>query len=49
MSMMFAGAKSFTGDLSKWQIGKVTNMYAMFSGARAFNSDLSKWQTGNVT
>ena len=36
-------------DISKWDTGKVTNMYSMFGGATAFNGDLSKWDTGNVT
>ena len=49
MGSMFKGASSFTSDLSKWQVGKVTNMNAMFEYADKFDSDLSQWQVGKVT
>ncbi|ENL7070958.1 BspA family leucine-rich repeat surface protein, partial [Campylobacter coli] len=31
------------GDLSKWDVSKVTNMDSMFKGCENFNGDLSKW------
>jgi len=37
------------GDISKWDVSKVTNMGKMFQSARNFNGDLSKWDVGNVT
>ena len=41
--------RAFTFDLSRWDVGKVTNMRCMFWGATAFTSDLSKWDVGKVT
>ena len=49
MSLMFDGATAFNGDVSKWQVGNVTNMSHMFSGATIFNGDLSKWDVSQVT
>ena len=44
------GAKStFNGDISKWDTGKVTTMYAMFYNASAFNRDIGSWNTAQVT
>jgi len=40
--------RRFNEDLSKWNVGKVTNMYSMFNVAMAFNSDISKWDVRNV-
>ena len=40
---------SFNGDISKWDVSKVTNMEGMFYGARTFNGDISKWDTSKVT
>ena len=45
---MFAGAKSFNSDLSKWDVGRVINMASMFEESFAFNSDLSNWDVANV-
>ena len=43
-------AKSvFNGDVSKWDVSKVTTMYRTFSYASAFNGDVSKWDVGRVT
>lgn len=49
MAEMFANAKRFNQDISRWNVGKVTDMYAMFSGATAFNQDLGAWDVRNVT
>ena len=43
------GHSSFNGDLSRWDVGQVTNMHGMFSGATSFNGDLSSWDVGQVT
>ena len=45
---MFDQAKGFNADISKWDVGKVTDMVVMFDTATAFNSDLSEWHVGNV-
>ena len=42
------GAETFNGDISKWDVGHATTMYAMFQGAEAFNRDISKWDVGRV-
>lgn len=39
---------SFNQDISKWDVGNVTDMYGMFYGASLFNQDISKWNVGNV-
>jgi len=49
MSGMFAGATSFNGDLSNWNVSSVMDMPFMFSEATSFNSDLNNWNVSNVT
>ena len=43
------GANKFNGDLSKWDLSKVTDMRAMFNSASSFNGDISKWDVSRVT
>ena len=43
------GAKTFRGDISKWDVSRVTDMAEMFSSAPLFNGDLSKWDVSSVT
>ena len=43
------GVVKFNGDLSKWDVSRVTNMQDMFSSASAFNGDISKWDVSRVT
>ena len=45
----FGGKSTFNGDISKWDTGKVTNMYYMFYQASAFNQDIGSWNTAQVT
>merc|ERR1711970_576152 len=45
---MFFQASSFNGDLSKWDVSKVTDMSGMFYQASSFNGDLSKWDVSRV-
>ena len=37
----------FNGDISGWDVSRVTNMDSMFKNSK-FNGDLSKWNTENV-
>ena len=48
MSRIFAGATSFNGDISKWDVSRVKGMNYMFRAARSFNHDLSKWDVSRV-
>merc|ERR1719316_2649657 len=45
---MFEGNSRFNGDLSKWDVSRVTGMSSMF-GDSSFNGDLSKWDVSQVT
>lgn len=38
----------FYGDISKWDVSKVTNMEGMFYSNPDFNGDLSKWKVSKV-
>ena len=46
---MFHGAHRFNGDLSVWDVSKVTDMSAMFHEAHRFNGDISAWNVSKVT
>ncbi|ATZ16800.1 hypothetical protein ELUMI_v1c00720 [Williamsoniiplasma luminosum] len=46
---LFLEAKTFNGDISKWNTSNITNMMQMFGGAEIFNGDISNWNTSNVT
>merc|ERR1719174_2696301 len=48
MFAVYSRGKHFNGDLSKWNVGKVTIMDNMFSAAKSFNKDLSKWDVAQV-
>ena len=43
------GLEAFNGDISKWDVSKVTDMKFMFRNATAFNQDISKWNVAKVT
>ena len=43
---MFASATSFNGDVSRWDVRKVTSTEGMFKNAANFNQDLSDWSFG---
>ena len=49
MKNMFYFARSFTGNLSEWDVSSVTDMESMFSSASAFNGDISGWDVSSVT
>ena len=44
---MFWGSL-FNGDISKWDVSSVENMYCMFAASK-FEGDISKWDVSNVT
>jgi surface protein len=44
----FGRAENFGGDLSRWDVSKVTTMNGMFRRAAKFDSDISRWNTGSV-
>ncbi len=46
---MFYDAKSFSGDLSGWDVSRVTDMFGTFWGAESFSGDLSGWDVSRVT
>ena len=49
MNSMFAGASSFNGNISSWNVSAVTNMDGMFAGASSFNGNISSWNVSAVT
>ena len=49
MIVMFYGATSFNGDLSRWNVSNVVNMGSMFLGATSFNRQLGgAWSTSTA-
>ena len=48
MHSLFTYESEFNGDISKWDVGNVTNMSGMFEQSE-FNGDISKWDVSNVT
>ena len=49
MDSLFVNEAEFNGNLSRWQVGQVTDMSYMLWGATSFNGDLSGWNVGQVT
>ena len=49
MEGMFYAAIAFKGDISAWDVRKVTNMSRMFYEAKTFNRDVSAWNMSKVT
>ena len=49
MSSMFAGARTFDGNISNWNVSQVTDMSSMFAGARTFDGNISNWNVSQVT
>ena len=48
MQIMFAGATSFNGEISKWDVSRVTDVHSMFKSAAAFDIDIAKWRVSRV-
>ena len=48
LSLMFARAAKFNGDISGWDVSAVTEMVGMFSGATLFNQDIGGWTVSSV-
>ena len=49
MNYMFYDCENFNGDISDWDVSKVTSMDSMFYGCKKFNSNISKWDVSKVT
>lgn len=45
----YAIMRSFNGDVSLWDVSKVTTLFNTFRQASVFNSDISKWDVSKVT
>ena len=48
MSHLFVGMFSFRGDISKWNVSNVKNMWGMFTRTD-FSGDISSWDVSSVT
>ena len=48
MSDLFYDINEFNGDISNWDVSKVTNMELMFASS-SFNGDISNWNVSKVT
>lgn len=46
MSLAF-NQSQFNGDISKWNVSKVCNMYGMFNQSK-FDGDLSDWKVSSL-
>ncbi len=49
LDTVFEDCIAFNGDVSKWEVSRVTSMANMFKGAAMFNGDVSKWEVSHVT
>ena len=47
MGYMFSYSK-FNNNISKWDVGNVTNMHYMFAHS-VFNRNIDNWDVSNVT
>jgi hypothetical protein len=45
----YMAMRSFNGEISMWDVSKVTTMYYTYWQASAFNGDISQWDVGKVT
>jgi len=44
----FNGADKFNGNLSNWDVSRVTSMENLFHYASSFDSDISQWDTSKI-
>ena len=51
MNRMFCSCEELksVGDISKWDVSKVTSMSNMFGYCEYFNKNISDWDVSNVT
>ena len=47
MRVMFAGVRSFNGDMSMWDVSSGIDTRVMFSGVRSFKGDMSTWDVSS--
>ena len=48
LDSMFCGSL-FDGDISQWDVARLSDMSAMFMRANRFNGDISEWHVSRVT
>jgi surface protein len=48
LALTFAGAGSFSADITGWDVSNVSDMSRMFELALAFNQNISGWDVSNV-
>ena len=41
---LFSQKSTFNGDISRWDVSKVTNFHGCFEGATSFNRNLNNWK-----
>jgi surface protein len=46
---MFNGCSTFNGDISVWDVERVTNMAGIFTECTAFRRDVSNWRLNGIT
>ena len=46
---MFAEATKFNGDISNWDVSKITAFSSLFQGASSFNQDIGNWDVSAAT
>ena len=49
MNRLFFDARSFNGDVSKWDVSRVKDMYGMFWNSKSFNCIISHWDVSRVS
>ena len=49
MDSIFRNAKSFQGDISRWDVAKGKDFAMMLVSADSFNQDLSEWNLSQAT
>jgi surface protein len=47
--LTYTAMRSFNGDVSMWDVSKITTLFNTFRQASVFNSDISKWDVSKVT
>lgn len=48
MDSLFASARQFNGDISQWNVSRVTDTSRMFYNTHSFHNDIYQWDVSNV-